>query len=107
MAGLLHLYRFAPDAWHGGLSAWCRGGGPRWLVMENAGQRRWLRRCFGAEAWPEGLEILDARGLREKLARLAGIEPLPVHAATPALIARAAGRRHAGFPRDPGPVVEA
>ncbi len=52
------------------MGAWCAeaGGyeGESWLLVENAGQERWLRRK-GAE----GVRIFDAAGLRDELARRA------------------------------------
>jgi len=68
----LHLYRFIEDAWAGGLRAWCEEGDTAWILAGNAGQRRWLLRKF-EEAGIADVAIFDAEGLREELARRAGI----------------------------------
>jgi hypothetical protein len=54
--------------------------------MENAGQERWLQRKL-THAGITGIRMFDADGLREELARRAGIEPLPPPAARAALAA--------------------
>ncbi|MGA3170832.1 MAG: PD-(D/E)XK nuclease family protein [Chthoniobacteraceae bacterium] len=92
----LHLYRFIEDAWAGGLRAWCEGGGESWLLVENAGQSRWLSRKFAA-AGIEGARIFDADGLRDEMARLAGVAAPPRHLAMAAFVAKVA-ERQAGAP---------
>ena len=57
--------------------------------MENSGQARWLLRKLAIEGIT-GIRLFEADGLREELARLAGIEPAPRDAAAFA-IAVAAG----------------
>jgi len=94
-SGRLNLYRFIEDAWSAGLRAWCEGPGESWILVENAGQTRWLLRKF-AEAGIVGIRIFDADGLRDELARLAGIEPLPRHAATAAFAIKVAAHEEQG-----------
>ena len=88
-AGRLNLYRFVEDAWSGGLRAWCEEGGESWLLVENAGQTRWLSRKFKEEGIAD-VRIFDADGLREHFARLAGIDPVPPDAAAAAFVVRVA-----------------
>jgi hypothetical protein len=57
------LYRFIEDGWAGGLGAWCEGEGESWLLIGNAGMKRWVLRKF-AEAGISGTRILDADWLR-------------------------------------------
>ena len=96
-AGHLSLYRFIEDAWSGGLCAWCRDGGGEtsWLVVENAGQTRWLFRKFAKEG-VAGIRVFDAGGLRDELARLAGFDPLPRDLANVAFAIKVAAHQEAG-----------
>ncbi len=88
-AARLHLYRFIEDAWHGGLRPWCEAPGESWLLVENAGQTRWLSRKF-AGAQITSVRVFDADTLRQELARLAGIDPPPRHAAAAAFAVKVA-----------------
>jgi hypothetical protein len=113
-SGRLNLYRFIEDAWSGGLRAWCEGardstGQESWILLENAGQGRWLLRKL-AQAGIEGIRIFDADGLRDELARLAGIEQLPRHEATAAFavkVAAAQGEAAPAILRNAGALAEA
>ena len=76
-SGRINLYRFVADAWAGGLQEWCHAGTEdsameSWVLLENAGQARWLNRLLEEEGLG-GIRMFDAEGLRDELARLAGM----------------------------------
>jgi len=107
-AGRLHLYRFIEDAWSGALSAWCESARDTaavesWVLLENEGQARWLSRKLDA-AGITGIRLFDAAGLRDALARLAAMDPLPRNAATAAFAAKVAAGPTL---RNPAALVEA
>jgi len=92
-SGFLSLCRFIADAWHGGLRAWCEEArgfeGESWLLVENAGQERWLRSEFAAAAI-ERVQIFDAEALRDEFARRAGMAALPPNGAAAAFAVKVA-----------------
>jgi len=100
--GHLHLYRFIDDAWSGGLGAWCReaASDDSWILTENPGQTRWLLRKFAAESIA-GIRIFDPGSLREELARLAGLDPLPRHLAAAAFAVKVAAHPDKSEPNSP------
>jgi len=110
-SGRLNLYRFIEDAWSGGLRAWCDAGVDdsameSWVLLENAGQGRWLRRRL-AEVGIGGIRMFDAEGLRDELARLAGVEVLRRNGAAEFAVKVAVGQGDEHAARSAGAVAEA
>ena len=111
-SGRINLYRFVADAWAGGLQEWCHAGTEdsameSWVLLENAGQARWLNRLLEEEGLG-GIRMFDAEGLRDELARLAGMGSMPRDRATAALVVKAAvGREDEHATRSAAAVAEA
>ena len=87
---------------------WCAAddcGGESWILLENGGQARWLRRRL-AEDGRFGVRIFDVEELRAELARLAGMEPPPGVRAEAELVVKVA-MRDAVAGRSAGLIVEA
>ena len=74
---------------------WCGEGGESWILAENMGQARWLLARFAREGIA-GVRIFDADGLREELARRAGIEPAPRRLVTAAFAIKVAAQQEEG-----------
>jgi len=109
-AGQLHLYRFIEDAWSGGLSAWCESaqkspGLEPWLLVENAGQTRWLARKLLRSATT--FRIFDPDELRDELALRSGLDLLPRNPALASLAVKVASRRAGEISRDPAILAQA
>lgn len=106
--GHLKIYRFAEDAWSGGLRTWCEGprqeGVESWVLLENEGQQRWLSRRL-EQAGITGIRFFEADGLRDEFARLAGLPPLPGDGAGAFAVKVVAEEEAAG--RDAGSLAEA
>ncbi|MDD5261165.1 MAG: PD-(D/E)XK nuclease family protein [Methylacidiphilales bacterium] len=78
----IRLFRFAEDAWQGGLKDWlqaqasvCLAGEEAWLVAADTAQAAWIRRRAGLEGLSLlGIRFLTAGSLRKELSRLLGSE---------------------------------
>jgi PD-(D/E)XK nuclease superfamily protein len=78
----LSLYRFAEDAWAGGLRAWCERasraaleGAHCWLVVAARGQAQWIRRrALDDGLTLFGIRFFEASLLRQELCALLDVE---------------------------------